>query len=125
IKTAYSDVIVHSLNISTWLDSMILKFTKLFVGYATREQLFDVYGFDSADVKKRWDFIRIDTGHITKIQLNESTFRSLLRHPYLTYDIVKQIVSLREDTTIHASLLLKRQILTPEEFKKLRPYLSP
>ncbi len=125
INAADSALLVQSLDIAPWLAARLLKFRDLLGGFVNREQLFDVYGFDSAEVRKRWDFIRIDTSTVVKLHLNKAPFKTLLRHPYLSYDMVKQIASLRKDTTINFHLLLKREVLTADECTKLRPYLMP
>ncbi len=72
--------------------SRIIKYRNLLGGYYSYDQLLEVYGMDSDRFMPLISFISIDTNLIQRKNINKSTFKELLRHPYLDYDNVKAIM---------------------------------
>lgn len=65
-------------------------------GYINKEQLLEVYGFDSVRLEIIAPFININSVTIRKIRINYDDFKTILRHPYIEYEDVKKIVNYRE-----------------------------
>lgn len=65
-------------------------------GYIDKEQLLEVYGFDSVRLEIIAPFINIDSVTIRKIRINYDDFKTILRHPYIEYEDVKNIMNHRE-----------------------------
>ena len=74
----------------------MIRFRDLLGGFATGDQLMEVYGMDPDRAEAILPLIMIDTSLIRKIKINTVSFRELLRHPYLEYDHVKALIHYRE-----------------------------
>ena len=76
--------------------SRLIKYRGLLGGYASVDQLMEVYGMSMETFDMIADRIVIDTTSLIKLDLNIATFRELLRHPYLEYENVKALVNYRD-----------------------------
>ena len=74
----------------------IVKYRELLGGFTNIAQLKEVYGMDFekfSSIKKQ---IQLTTTTINKINLNTDNFKTILRHPYISYDLTKNIFSERD-----------------------------
>ena len=126
INAADSSALVNSLNIAPWIAKRVVNYRDILGGFSKAQQLKEVYGFDLAFYNKIEKYISIDTSLITKININTSSFKEILRHPYISYDITKEIVNQRKKEGPYESTdrLFELGILSESLFIKLRPYLS-
>ncbi len=104
----------------------IWKYGQRLGGYYQPEQLLEVYGMDAARLEKIKSFIIIDTLKIKKIDINQASFKELLRHPYLEYYMVKALADYRQKHhgIREISELRMLPLMYDELYFKLRPYLS-
>ena len=65
-------------------------------GFIEKEQLFEVYAFDSTRMANIENLIIIDSIELRKVNVNTDDFKTILRHPYIEYEDVKKIVNYRE-----------------------------
>ena len=65
-------------------------------GFIEKEQLLEVYAFDSTRMANIENLIVIDTIELRKVNVNTDDFKTILRHPYIEYEDVKEIVNYRE-----------------------------
>ena len=65
-------------------------------GFIEKEQLLEVYAFDTTRLSSIENFIIIDTIELRKVNINTDDFKTILRHPYIEYEDVKKIVNYRE-----------------------------
>lgn len=105
--------------------SRIVKYRNLLGGFASVDQLREVYGIDNELFFKISSYIKAD-GDYTKIAINQLEFRELLRHPYLNYKQVKAIIDLRKRKGRISSLneLAMLDEFTAEDLERLKPYLA-
>lgn len=96
INLADSTELVALPQIGNVMASRIHRYRNRLGGYATLEQLFEVKGMDSARFETIQPYIILGDYQITKINVNQDEFKTLLRHPYLEYEQVKAIVNHRE-----------------------------
>ncbi|WP_298652440.1 helix-hairpin-helix domain-containing protein [uncultured Proteiniphilum sp.] len=105
--------------------SRIVKYRELLGGFIHVEQLLEVYGIDQELFSRIVVYIEPD-GNYRRMQVNQSDFRELLRHPYLNYKQVQAIMSIRrrkgDITSIRELSLLDE--FTPEDILRLEPYLE-
>jgi len=103
----------------------LIKYRNLLGGYASLEQLKEVYGISLETYERIADLIVIDTASIIMLDLNNATFRELLRHPYLEYENVKALVNYRDfaDTIQSLRELQDNYILPDSVMNKVIPYL--
>ena len=105
--------------------SRLIKYRNLLGGYASMDQLKEVYGISPETLQRITDHIVIDTSVLIKLDLNSATFRELLRHPYLEYEDVKAMVNYRDFKGNIQSFqeLQENHILPDSVMKKVIPYL--
>ncbi len=65
-------------------------------GFVEKEQLLEVYAFDSTRMANIENLIVIDSIELRKVNVNTDDFKTILRHPYIEYEDVKKIVNYRE-----------------------------
>lgn len=105
--------------------SRIVRYRDLLGGFVQVEQLLEVYGIDQELFSRIVVYIEPD-GNIRRLQVNQSDFKELLRHPYLNYKQVQAIMGLRRKkgdiTSIRELSILDE--FTPEDIFRLEPYLA-
>lgn len=103
----------------------ILGFRDLLGGYATKEQLLEVWGLDSNLYQQILPFVKVDPEQIKRIDINQCPLPALRKHPYIGYYLAKAIADYRVKHLKFRSVdevgLLSG--MTPEKFKQIRPYL--
>jgi len=124
INAADSSALVNSLNIAPWIAKRVVNYRDILGGFSKAQQLKEVYGFDPTFYNKIEKYISIDTSLITKININTASFKEILRHPYISYDITKGIVNQRKNKGPYESTirLIELGILSESLFIKLSPY---
>ncbi|MBA2613194.1 MAG: helix-hairpin-helix domain-containing protein [Bacteroidetes bacterium] len=100
----------------------ILKYKSILGGYTNIEQLKEVYGFTDELYEKIRPFVSIDAANIKKIDLNKDDFKTINKHPYLSYELTKTICNWRKKTPI-TSANIKEIINDEPVYNKLMPYL--
>jgi DNA uptake protein ComE-like DNA-binding protein len=101
----------------------ILKYRSILGGYVSIEQLKEVYGFTDDLYESIKPFCTVNTSTIKKINLNKDDFKAVNKHPYLTYEITKQIFDWRRKTSINPTNL--KEILNDNSlYQKVLPYLT-
>lgn len=123
VNTADSAQLVRIYGIGPVFAKRILKYRGLLGGFYSKEQLQEVYGMDSARYTQMEEQIRVDTTKFKRIAVNDASFKTLLRHPYLDYETVKQIVNYRQAKgRITGPDTLKAVIAYDPLFIKVMPY---
>jgi len=94
-------------------------------GYIDKEQLLEVYGFDSIRLEIIAPFIDIDSVTIRKIRINYDDFKTILKHPYIEYEDVKKVVNHRESKGMIKDWETYLKVVEREDIdKRLRWYLE-
>ena len=65
-------------------------------GFVDKEQLRDVKGMDDARFTAIQPYINLGAIEIRKVDVNRADFKTLVHHPYLSYEQVKRIFNQRE-----------------------------
>lgn len=103
----------------------IIKFRALLGGFHSKDQLLEVYGMDSSRYQNILRYITIDTGNIKRLKLNNDDFRTILRHPYISYELTKFIFKKRNEGKLKKlSSLRQFPAMSDSLYKKIIPYLS-
>lgn len=126
LNSADSSLLLDLYGIGPVFAGRIVKYRKLLGGFHSREQLLEVYGMDSLRYGGFEDRIYLDVSLLIRININTSSFRDLLRHPYLDYETVKKIVHYRDrNGPLSDPALLWQDSVIPAGIKwKLLPYLE-
>lgn len=127
IDLNYADslTLVSLPGIGKTLSARILKYRDLLGGFISTSQLLEVYG-----VKKDWfskfEYCLVaDPNAVRSIDFEQGTFKQILSHPYMNYEMTKEIFGLRRSGQLmqHPDTLLVL-LGCPDSLKiLLRPYL--
>ena len=96
LNTADSAILVELPQIGGYTAMRIIAFREKLGGFVDKEQLRDVKGMDSTRFNTIEPYILIGEAEIRKIDVNRSDFKTLIGHPYLSYEQVKRIFRQRE-----------------------------
>ena len=96
LNTADSLALVELPQIGAYTAVRIIEFRDKLGGFVDREQLRDVKGMDDARFAMIQPYIIIGEAEIRKIDINRADFKTLVHHPYLSYEQVKRIFNYRE-----------------------------
>jgi len=104
----------------------IVKYRDLLGGYVAKDQLREVYGFDSLkwnDVKEN---VYVDVSTVRTININSATVDEMKKHPYIKYNLARAIVNYRAQHGPYRSIndLQALDLVNGELYQKLSPYLS-
>lgn len=103
----------------------VLKYRDALGGFHYQEQLLEVYGMDSMNYHQLIGQSILDPLYIDEIDLNNISFKALLKHPYFEYELVKELFQLKRklDRPIVASDLRGVNLVNEELYCKIAPYL--
>jgi len=126
INSADSVLLLELPGIGPSFAKRIIRYRELLGGYASLRQLSEVYGMDSARFAGFIGKVEIDTSRLVKLDINDLTFKELLKHPYLEFEHVKAICNYREKNGPYGNPLdLWTAGILPDSLKeKLSPYLK-
>lgn len=108
------------------LASRILKFRKLLNGYASVDQLKEVYGLSEETFNIISSRLTCDPARIRKININDADYRQLIRLPYFEKAEVNAILKYRElqGSIRNIQVLVDNKIIPYEKTPRLQPYLN-
>ena len=96
LNTVDSTTLVELPQIGGYMALRILAFRDKLGGFVDKEQLRDVKGMDSTRFATIEPYINIGVTETRKIDVNRDDFKTLVSHPYLSYEQVKRIFNQRE-----------------------------
>lgn len=96
LNTVDSATLVELPQIGGYMALRILEFRDKLGGFVDMEQLRDVKGMDEARFAAIQPYIKIGEVEIRKMDVNRADFKTLVHHPYLSYEQVKRIFNQRE-----------------------------
>lgn len=126
LNSTDSTNLVKIRGIGTVFAKRIIKYRALLGGYHSVSQLKEVYGIDQEKFEQiKANFIQCDSNLIRHININQASFKELLKHPYISFDFTKFIVNRRgTNEFISLSQLKDDYLISDEDFRKLLPYLK-
>lgn len=103
----------------------ILTFRDRLGGFASAEQLKEVYGIDTLWVKQHMRQFRVGKGVYRFLYVNRAIWNEF-RHPYLSYSQAKVVLNYRKQHGIITDFeaLLQIKLIDPLVWERLRPYLN-
>ena len=96
LNTVDSTTLVELPRMGGYMASRIIAFREKLGGFVEVEQLRDVKGLDSTRFAAMRPYLLIGDTKTSKIDVNRADFKSLVSHPYLSYEQVKRIFKQRE-----------------------------
>jgi hypothetical protein len=104
----------------------IVRYRHLLGGYCNVAQLSEIYGMSQETVDLVTPLLLLDTAGLEKLPLNRCSFGQLLRHPYLEYEDVKNMVQYMDTEGGIGSLgeIHENGLLADSTLEKIAPYLD-
>lgn len=104
----------------------IIRYREKLGGFRTKEQLLEVYGIDEERFLGIQEQVVLGNQSVDKLDINTAGFKELLHHPYLEYEVVKNIVRFRERVRPFKSVeeLQNIELIDAQLFSKIAPYLD-
>ena len=96
LNTVDSTTLVELPQIGPYTAVRIIEFREKLGGFVDKEQLRDVKGMDDARFAAIQLYINLGAIEIRKVDVNRADFKTLVHHPYLSYEQVKCIFNQRE-----------------------------
>ena len=125
LNTADTIQLMNLPEIGPYFARNITDYREKLGGYINKEQLLEIYGFDSVRYEIISPYIILDSITIRKVKVNHDDFKTLLRHPYVEYEDVKKIVNHRESKGMITNWEQYKKVVKREDVdERLRPYLE-
>lgn len=127
LNTADSAQLKSIYGIGPTLAARIIRFRSGLGGFIKGEQLNEVYGLDSAVVKRLRKVSFIANDFVPKkINMNEAGEKELSAHPYIKRNVANALVAYRfqHGNFRHVEDIRKVSMLKPEEIERILPYLK-
>ena len=96
LNTVDSITLVELPRMGGYMASRIIVFREKLGGFVEVEQLLDVKGLDSTRFAAMKPYLLIGDAETRRIDVNRADFKTLVGHPYLSYEQVKRIFRQRE-----------------------------
>jgi DNA uptake protein ComE-like DNA-binding protein len=108
------------------LSARIIRYRNLLGGYASVDQLKEVYGLTDETFGRISGSLRVDTLLLKKTDPGKATFRDLIRIPYLDRYEVESILKFRNmgGTITGIYDLVENKLIREDIAAKIRPYLQ-
>ncbi len=113
--------------LSKKISNRIVAYRRLLGGYYDLNQLCEVYYFPCSKLEQiPVNKMELDYSKVKQLSLNNSTFETLSRHPYINLDQCKAIIEYKSrlNRLMNPSDLSKLKGFSKADIKKLTPYLS-
>ena len=106
--------------------SRILQYRDRLGGFAKKEQLLEVYGIDSVLLEQVTPYIMLQSEDIARLSVNTASVDELAGHPYISYNLARQMVNYRKHHGQYKNVddIRKLYLVDDDIFKKISPYLT-
>ena len=104
----------------------IVEYRNKLGGFMYKEQLLELWKFDSTRLYGISDMIYIDSSYIRRLKINSDSVSVFYDHPYLNWNTAKAIVMYREQRGLYSTKeeLKNIDLIDDSLYLKLLPYLS-
>lgn len=126
LNTADTTELKKLKGIGTAFAKRIVKFRDLIGGFAKKEQLLEVYGFDREKFDLVAPQVTIDFSGIKKIKINSASVETLKKHPYIDKKSASNIYwhRINHGNYSDVSDIQKLNLVDEELYSKIAPYLT-
>jgi competence protein ComEA len=125
LNTADSIQLTKIKGIGAFYAKTIIKYRNLLGGFVEKEQLLEMWKFDSTKFETIQKFVIVDPSKNKKININTCTATEL-KHPYLAWNIVNGIINYRDKHGKYKTIeeIKKTDLVDEKTFRKIVPYLT-
>lgn len=108
------------------LAARLVRFREKLGGFYSIAQVAETYGLPDSTFKKIQASLRLDSGSLKKLNINQMDERSLAQHPYIRYKLARLIVQYR---SVHGPFsqpgdLYNIPLVNDSIYRKLEKYIS-
>lgn len=103
----------------------IVNYRERIRGFSRKDQLLEVFGMDSVRFEWIRDHVKINLDSVRPFEINNVTFKELLKHPYFPFALTKQIMIYRQKKKVFHNLDELRSIegVNDSIFRRISIYL--
>jgi DNA uptake protein ComE-like DNA-binding protein len=101
----------------------IIKYRTMLGGFTDKLQLREVYGITPEHYDRIRDHVEIGPYRVTTINLNRDDFKTINRHPYISYELTKAIFNARRNRDLDADGF-KTLVGSDSIYSKILPYVA-
>lgn len=105
------------------LSERIIRYRELLGGYYSVDQLLEVYGLRDEHFVKAEKHLYVESEEVIRMDLDTIRFRDLLRHPYASYHLTKELFDCQSEGIFIDSIETHLEDSLQLPFLKLKPYL--
>lgn len=124
INTADTTDLKSLPQIGSFFARNIVEYREKLGGYIDKNQLLEVYAFDTTRLNVISPYINIDSIVLKKVRINYDDFKTILKHPYIEYEDVKKIFNYRESKGMIRNWNDYVKIVGRDIDKRLEEYLE-
>lgn len=126
INTADTSAFIALPGIGSRLANRIIHFREALGGFYSVEQVGETYALPDSTFQLVKRMLQCDSSTIHRININTADANTLKQHPYIRWNIANAVVEYRRQHGDYKNVeeLLRIEIISPELFQKLRPYLD-
>jgi DNA uptake protein ComE-like DNA-binding protein len=109
------------------LSERIIRYRRLLGGFVDTEQLYEVYGLDSAVVVLISPMLTMTYDSVTPLMLDSIPFSELARHPYVGSSTARLITKYRSlmKTPVTLGDMVRQKVMSHQQAMRLAPYVWP
>jgi len=95
-------------------------------GFIRKEQLLEVFGMDSSRYRGMLPNLAVVTDSVRKLDLNNVTFKEMLKHPYFPFEMTKAVMLYRQKNKRFRSTEELKNVegVNDSVFRRVIPYLK-
>lgn len=126
LNSADSLELVNLRGIGPVFAARIIKYRNLLGGFASLNQLLEVYGFPEETFNQLKKNFVVDTVGVKKVRLNFAEYADLIRHPYLKRNHVEAILKYRDKHGAFSSEqeLQANGLIDSVTYLRIKPYIT-
>jgi competence protein ComEA len=126
LNSAGEEELLKLKGIGNYFARKIITYREQLGGYIAMEQLLEIPKMDSARYEQISAQLSLNPLAIRKLSVNEASFESLSRHPYIGYNVALSLTNYRSQHGPFKELrdIRKSALVTEERFLRMSPYLK-
>lgn len=126
LNSAGEEDLLKLKGIGNYFARRIITYREQLGGYISKAQLLEIPKMDSARYLQISEQLSLNPLAVRKLSVNEASFESLSRHPYIGYNVALSLTNYRNQHGPFKELgdIRKSALVTEERYRRMSPYLK-